>query len=239
MIQALNLRKLRNSELIQFCRDYISIINNNDPQQLSVASQLEDFTGKVTEMETVFKSASGSAITAEIEELDLNRDKIFSGIVSLIEGNRNHFDPEFADAAETLQNNLKIYNTNIIRENLQSETALLNNIITDWENKPELTSAVGTLNLGSWITQLKTANQNFNQKYLIRSQESAGKPTYNIEEKRPEIITAYRTLCKRLDAFAEINDSPAYGKTIHELNAVIEKYIPLTITRKKTATVNN
>jgi len=49
-----------------------------------------------------------------------------------------HFDAALSAPVLVLQNDLKIYTTNIARKNYNTETALINNLIADWETKPNL-----------------------------------------------------------------------------------------------------
>ncbi|WP_412097879.1 DUF6261 family protein [Chryseobacterium nepalense] len=54
----------------------------------------------------------------------------------------------------------------------------------DWQRKPELTDAVSTFNLSAWINELKSANEEFNTKYLSRTQEYGDANPETIKLKR-------------------------------------------------------
>lgn len=49
--------------------------------------------------------------------------------------------------ASALEAHLNLFGTGIARENYQSETTLLRNIINDWKTKPELAQAITALQL--------------------------------------------------------------------------------------------
>lgn len=232
MIISIDLPKLRNAEYIQFCKNFATLIQANNPVALSIQPQYETFLAKISELETLFKQTTSSAITPEIEALDLRRDRAINGLVAIINGYSFHFEASISNAALVLQNNLKLYNSSIARENYQSETAILNNIINDWENKPEFNSALSTLNLIAWKDELKVANQLFNEKYIVRTQEYGTASTETLRAKRYETNECYFELRKFLEAFEIIKNTAEYTKTIKELNALIEQYNSLLSNRQ-------
>jgi hypothetical protein len=234
MIQAINLQNLRNSEFIQFSKDFTSLVNTNNPTALSVRPQYDSMIAKITELESLFKNTISNPITAEMESLDFNRDQAVNGIIAMIDAYGYHYDTVLTEASTVLRNNLKLYGAGIAKENYQSETAIINNLSNDWENKPELANAISTLKLGDWVSQLKSLNQDFSERYLARTQDYATASPENLKSKRAEVMTAYYDLRKFLEAFSTIQSSPAYDKTVNELNALIEQYNSLLKGRTST-----
>lgn len=233
MIHAINLQRLRNSEFIQFSKNFANLIQQKDPNLLNVAQLHTSYTTQVAELEELFKTPTGSPITAEMEELDYRRDEALTGLIASINAHAHHFFPLKKQAATALQNNLNLYNTGIQRENYQSETAIINNLINDWETKPELTTALTTLGLNEWTAELKEANLLFNEKYINRTQSYAAAPVDNQKSKRVQVMKTFYELRKCLEVFALINPSPLYEGLISEANQLIDLYIPLTKSRKK------
>jgi hypothetical protein len=82
---------------------------------------------------------------------------------------------------------MALYGSGIARLNYQAETATLNNLMRDWENKPELTDAVAFFSLSAWVDELKAANDSLQyQKYLSRTQEYGDASPETIKGKREE-----------------------------------------------------
>lgn len=232
MINSINLLTLRNAEFLQYMSDFSSLVENNDPALLNVATQHTALKTKVGEIEQLFKTSRASTITKELTELDEKRDQAINGISTVIDGFGYYFDASKSEPAGLLSAHLKEYGAGIYRLNYQAETAILEEIVSDWENKPELLAALTTLGLVDWKDELKANNAAFNQRYLARTQEYGAASPETLKGKRDETMAAYYELRKFLEAYATIDSAnPLYTKTINELNALIEQYNTMLASR--------
>lgn len=108
---------------------------------------------------------------------------------------------------------------------MPAETATINNLISDFETKPNLITALASLDLSNWVGELKVANATFNEKYIERTQEFAISNPENIKTKRVVATTAYYALREMLTSQAIVNKNIApYPKAISEINTLIEQY---------------
>lgn len=233
MINAIDLAKLRNGEFLQFGTNVSDLVESNNPKGLNVEVQHAVFKTRVNETAALFNTERSSAITQEIIRLDDRRDRAITGMTAVIDGYCSHYVAETAQAANLLANDLKLFGVGISRQNFQAETASVNGIINDWETKTELTTALATLGLTTWKEELKTANQQFDQKYLERTKEYSAANPDTLKAKREETVTAYYELRKYLEAYATIQNTPEYKKVISELNALIGQYNALINGRLK------
>lgn len=232
-MNSIEITKLRNAEYLQYMKDYAAIINLNNPSQLDIDTKFSFFSTKITDLEALYKKSLASEKTQELLLLDERRDNAYNGIYYFLLGYSYHFDENLKRNANLLLSNTNLYGTGIARQNYQSETATLNNIIRDWENQPELANAVGLFNLTSWITELKTANDDFNAKYISRTQEYGDANPDTLKTKRDELNTAYYALRDRIDALhllVETSPSP-YATVINQLNALTDQYNRLMMKR--------
>ena len=231
MIQAIELYKLRNAEYLQFTTDVLRIVNINNPTALQIQAKYDALNLFKNDLETLFKKSTTNPITTEIENLDKRRDNAVSGILAVINGNSYHFDNAISNQAKTLLDYLKIYSGNIVQENYNAETATINNMISDFETKPELTAAMTALNLTAWKNELKAANTDFSTQYIARTIDLATASPDNLKSKRIESNNAFYELRNHIDAFATISPSVAYTKTINEINVLITQYNALLVGR--------
>jgi hypothetical protein len=236
MINTINLKDMRNAEYVQFLKGCASIVGANDPTGMNVQLKYDAFINKLAELEVLFKKSTENPITAEIEALDARRDRAVSGLLMHINALSFHFDPAVVTPAMALQHNLKVYTTNIAAENYNAETALINNLVTDWETKPELANALATLGITSWKDELKTANALFDERYIARTQDMATASPDNLKTKRLEGNTAYYELRDHINANMTLAPSLLLVKTTNEINALITQYNQLLANRKATDT---
>jgi hypothetical protein len=225
MINGITLNSLRNAEFIQFIKGILAIILSNGPAALNVQVQYDSVQAMLTALETLFITEQGSAITADISALDARRDRAITGFTLLVNALTYHFNPDTAKQAETLKKLFEKYGSGIARENYQAETAIIDNLIADLNNKPEMAAAINALQLNDWQKEMQTANTAFDAAYLLRTQQLGAASKDTLFAKRQETNEAYYKLRNFIDSFFTINEGAApYGKTTNELNAHIDQY---------------
>jgi hypothetical protein len=232
MLETAFSQKYRNSEFIKYMDNVTQLINRRNATGLPIKPQTEALQSLTTEMGTLFKQEQGTLITKEIEALDKRRDDAFTGLRSTINGYRYHFIPQQAKAAAVLYKSIDKLGKNIARLNYQAETATLEKLVHDWETDTELVAAIAELGLEDWMRELKTANDEFNQRYLDRTSEYASlNKQQRLPELRARILEAYRTLIDHITAHATLTPSEVYSEIIGDLNALTQQYNELVTER--------
>jgi hypothetical protein len=238
MINAIKLQALRNGEYIQLMLDIVKIIDKKGPDTLQVAEEYTALKDEVAELETLFKIAQGNLITDELIALDARRDNAITGIQAMVTAFTYSTLPEQKQAAQQLELHLGTFGSNIARDNYQSQTTVIRNIIDDWTMQPNLQAAVSILNLGSWLSELEAANTLFADKYLDRAEESGRATPESIRLRRETTNTVYYALRDRLNAFWVIlKGAEPYGSTIQFINGLTTYYNSL-LNRRATDSPN-
>jgi len=232
-MNAIDTPKLRNAEYLQYVKDFSAIITLHNPASLEIGTKFSAFTAKIDELEFLYKKALASDKTAEILSLDERRDDAVNGINFFLLSHTYHFDATIQQNAQLLLDNMELYGKGIARMNYQAETATINNILRDWEIKPELTAAVTALGLSDWIDELNNTNTDFNSQYLSRTQEYGDANPETIKTKREETNAAYYALRNRIDALHLLVETPPspYTSLINQLNALTDQYNMLLVSR--------
>ncbi|GAA4162005.1 hypothetical protein GCM10022217_28650 [Chryseobacterium ginsenosidimutans] len=236
-MNAIELRLLRNAEYLQYVKDFTGIIDLNNPESLGIDVKLSAFNTKISELEALYKKALASEKTQELLVLDERRDNAINGIFYFLLSQSYHYEADKKQKAQLLLDNIALYGSGIARLNYQAETATLNNLLRDWENKPELADAITAFDLSAWIAELKSTNELFNTKYLSRTQEYGDANPETIKTKREEINAAYYALRDRIDALHLLVETPPspYQTVINQLNALTDQYNVLLVNRKDTS----
>ena len=240
MIFSIEINHLRYGEFIRFGTNLADLIEQNDPAALNVIVQHNDFKNSINEMRALYVQARSNPITKELLQLDDSRDNSVYGITGVIGGYLYHYDEAISGAARLLADNLKLYGSGIAKLNYQMETTQVEEIISDWETQPQLLAALTLLGLVEWKNLLKATNQEFDQKYLQRTQQYGAASPVTLKEKSEEAMRAYYELRKFIEAYATINNnSPVYQKAINEINALIEQFNQLLVNRQGNGTEEN
>jgi hypothetical protein len=233
MIESIDLSKLRNGEYSQFLQDVLSITRDNNPAVMQVEEQFNALEAIGAEIESLFKVPTGSAITAELEKLDAQRDNTLTGIISLIRGNTYHYDAVIKAHAEALETHLALFGKDITKDSYQSETSSIRNIIADWDAQPELKAALNALNLQNWRAALETANNSFGEFYLLRAKEQGLNITESLKAKRLQANDAYYALRDMLNAYFVIRKGAEPYKTVLAyINGLLTNYTDLLSRRQ-------
>ena len=234
MIQTAYILRYRNSEFIQFQNDVINLINRQPSLKAALLTQLTNLQEPVQQMALIFKQQSGTPTTKTLEEADARRDRAIVGIRTLIKSYTYHHQEDKATAANALLRSVDKHGTRISRLNYQSQTAVLDKIVYDWENNPDLQEFVKLLELQEWADELKEANRLFNELYLKRTVEYAKRMmAARMPELREAATLAYRTLLKHIEAHATLTPTEAYTTLLKRLNALIKQYNTLIEDRKQ------
>ena len=233
MINSIILQPLRNGEYIQFLTDTLDIVSKSNPEALNVNPQFLALRTATDDIEKLFKINQGSLVTEEIETLDRRRDQAINGLNLQVQAFTYSADAEINKQAKTLATHLALFGPSIANDNYPSETATLRNIANDWKSKPALQEAVSALNLGSWLTELETANNEFSAAYSKRNEELATAPAEKLRALRNTANELYYKLRTRLNSNLDINDgADPWAATINLLNQHISNYT-LLLTRRK------
>jgi len=224
MFEPIYLSHLRNNEFIQFVKNFLAVLNENELETLKLKPEYDELQALLATMVALFMPAQSSQFTKTLQEDDNRRDRAISGIQSMINTYVYHYDADKREASDILLNSLKKYGAHITKQNYQGETATISAIVQEWKREDALVAALGKLSLTDWVNELETSNLEFDAHYLERIKEDAASPEIKIVDLRKEITQAYRKLSSRISAFSIISEVPTYADIIKRSNSLIGKY---------------
>jgi Family of unknown function (DUF6261) len=225
MITGIKLLLLRNSEYLQFIKDFLAIVQRNEPAVLMVELQYTKLLQLTSELEVLFSKEKGSSITKQVAGQDERRDNALLGITGIANTYAWHFDPNMVKHAGNLSRQLDLYDNRIDKENYQAESAIIDNFVNDLKTKPELVAAINALHIKDWCDELEAANIAFNDAWLKRTKEKANKNKTTIVAQRREMNTAYYELRDLVDSYFTVNEgAEPYNKVTDEMNVLIKQY---------------
>ncbi|MFW6104163.1 MAG: DUF6261 family protein [Bacteroidota bacterium] len=236
MINTVLLYEFRSNEFIQFGNNVVSICDESDPQVLKIQEPLDKLRASLTDLEEIYKINQASAITSRLTELDDRRDNAVIFLRKLGDTFTNHFDEAKQNAGKKLVEVIDRYGTPIYKQNYQAETGSLNNLINDLETSSEYREILDLLGGTEVLSEMKKANELFDQKYLLRNDQEAGKDDESFTEKRLEAKNNYRDLVQHIEAWATVTPTDGYTHLINRFNDLIDRYNQLVKLRSSKET---
>ncbi len=232
-----NYRKFRTNEYAQFFQDVYTICTANNPISLKIETQTDSLNQINISLADVFKKNYGSEITEKVVYYDNRRDEAIICLRKLADGYTNHFNEAYKESALRILHTIDKYGSQIYKLNYQAETSTLKNLASDLRNTPQLWADVEKLMLTEIIQEIETMNNECNNYYLQRIQETAA----NVSEPAREVIKEgkkqYKILVDHIMAHATLTPSEAYSNLINEINALIDKYNSTVTSRGGSETV--
>lgn len=213
----------RNGEFLQLMKNILNVINLFDIAILGLTNRVATFSEGVQALNEAFQPQRGEELSSELKTLDTRRDKSLMGIKLFLQSCLYREEEAITKAATMLLENYESHAKRMDKLPYQQETAVVNSFIKDLENNTELTEALDTVALSSWVALLKELNLSFDNTYVDRAKtitESAG-----IEDKRKTIKDAFTNLADDIEAYARISENKeAYVPIITAINGLIEDY---------------
>lgn len=203
MIIAPILDKYRHADFIQYINNVLQIVTEEKATALTLNEQRTALQQSSDELNAVWAPNKGSELTAQIAELDQLRDGLFTGLKLTVDAwSKHHFNATKKQAALAVSLNLASHGKKITTLRYQQQTAVLNGILNDLQN--ELSAEITTLELTEWVTELQTANANFDALYVNRAIEVAANVKGIVEQLRTASTAHFKTLKTVFEARATV-----------------------------------
>ncbi len=224
MVRKIKNTKLRIAESTQFFGDVLNLCKQSNPADLNIKTQWSELDKSIKKLNESFKKSQASLKTSELSTLDERRDNAIVFLRKIADAYTNHHDVAKKQAGKQLLIAIDKYGRRISKMNYQAETSVLDNLVTDLKNETDSAVSIKLLGLADTVAEIKTANDLFNQTYLERVGEAAGKDLAAAGELVQECRQKYNALVRHIEANATINPSEAYDVLISQLNNLIEKF---------------
>ena len=219
------LKQYRNAEYLQFMKDVLQIINQEDIEQLLISTEVNDLTTQVAEINTIFKQSLASDLTKDIASLNKRRNYAYKGMRAMLASYKYHYDTTLSTAAASLFDVFSFYDQGKSKTSYQKLTVLLDSLIDDLETKTELQEFVTLFGITDWVNELKNANTDFKNLYIERVSERVENPIRNIRDLRTECNELYNKLFIKIGAYGVTSETVApYLLMVENIEGLIKKY---------------
>ncbi len=229
------LKQYRNVEFVQYISQVIDTVNKQDVKALLLTEPLHKLSEVFTVLENRYTQKRGSSITAEIVAIDRKRDNALRGFRMILKAYTGSDNMSEVLLANQLLSIINSYGKAISRKSYNEQTRIINAIITEVEERPELMDAVMLFNVDVWFEKLKQVNIAFNAKYLERVDETAANPRVSFSELRKMASSAFRVLVKHIDAHLTLTNNVRYSELLEKIGKLSVSYNLVVDNRSKSS----
>ena len=231
-IYNINIQRMNNGAHFTFVSNILARAEADTAVKGKASELVSNFKAAVAAEDEALKISQKSLLTDEIAKADNDRDALYAGYKKAIEGFLAMPIADMAQAAKILSQHIKDYKINTA-DQLDKETGLLVNFITDLEDK--YTAQVTKLGLTAFVTNMKEANERVRTLTLQRTNEKMGVTVGALKAARTASDTAYRALVKMVNALALVLGEKDYTAFIDYVNTEITHYKREMLGKKATA----
>lgn len=220
-IYDINIQRMNNGAHFTFVSNILARAEADTAVKGKAAEQVNNLKAAVSTEDEALKISQKSLLTDEIAKADNDRDALYAGYKKAVEAFLAMPIADMAQAAKVLAQHIKDYKINTA-DQLDKETGLLVNFITDLEDK--YTAQVTKLGLIAFVTNMKEANERVRTLTLQRTNEKMGVTVGALKAARTASDTAYRALVKMVNALALVLGEKDYTAFIDYVNTEVTHY---------------
>ena len=220
-IYDINIQRMNNGAHFTFVSNILARAEADTAVKGKAADQVNNLKAAVSAEDEALKISQKSLLTDEIAKADSDRDALYAGYKKAVEAFLAMPIADMAQAAKVLAQHIKDYKINTA-DQLDKETGLLVNFITDLEDK--YTAQVTKLGLTAFVTNMKEANERVRTLTLQRTNEKMGVTVGALKAARTASDTAYRALVKMVNALALVLGEKDYTAFIDYVNTEVTHY---------------
>lgn len=220
-IYDINIQRMNNGAHFTFVSNILARAEADTTIKGKASELVSNFKAAVAAEDEALKISQKSLLTDEIAQADSDRDALYAGYKKAVEGFLAMPIADMAQAAKILSQHIKDYKINTA-DQLDKETGLLVNFISDLENK--YAAQVAKLGLTAFVTNLKEANERVRTLTLQRTNEKIGITVGALKTARTASDDAYRALVKMVNALALVFGEKDYTAFINYVNTEITHY---------------
>ena len=220
-IYDINIQRMNNGAHFTFVSNILARAEADTAVKGKAADQVNNLKAAVSAEDEALKISQKSLLTDDLAKADNDRDALYAGYKKAVEAFLAMPIADMAQAAKVLAQHIKDYKINTA-DQLDKETGLLVNFITDLEDK--YSAQVTKLGLTAFVTNMKEANECVRTLTLQRTNEKMGVTVGALKAARTASDDAYRALVKMVNALALVYGEKDYTAFIDYVNTEVTHY---------------
>jgi hypothetical protein len=223
-IARLSLRELWNSEYTLFVNQLVIIFLKYPVEALHLTKAFARVTALLPQLAKIKAQELSNAISDQLRDLDNERDTLIKGIVAQVKVLGKLSLASVAPHVVVLNRLLDIHRRDIASANYSSETERLDDLLKDYDAKPDVQAAAVALNLKILFDQLQVVNTQFATLFLQRTAEEAAVEVVDAHAIRMETDKALTAFFDAFEFCSSEYEELDYETPANEMNDLINYY---------------
>ncbi|HEM3704465.1 TPA: hypothetical protein U1C94_000754 [Streptococcus suis] len=221
------------AELIETSLKAVQAFSKANEKESVYALHVDRMLPLLEEYFTGLYQARSSKVSANLEEVDRNRDDAISTLKNLVKAFAKVKTPASKEAYDKLQGLLGQYK-DLTSHNYEKQSGAIDHLLAELA-KEEYRTALETLHLDSHVEAVKVAQTAFDAVYQDRLKEQSSKSPSKTKELRSKLLESYTFLVDftAINAYA-YPEKIAFAGLRDDLNAIRSRYQKQTAEKKKT-----
>ncbi|WP_282015562.1 DUF6261 family protein [Marinifilum flexuosum] len=232
MIENMSFHALHRDEYFTFGKRVKEIFTGYELEPLNLKHPYDRVVAALTNLDEAMIKNSTAALTTEVVNKDIRRDDGFVALRNYLRACEKRLKPEWQKAARLVLNEIRVYGVNLHKESYSAESARLNNLLSDFENKPELKAAITLLLLTEWVAELKQAQAEFETAEKARIDAKASTSEIKTDEACLELRKTLEFLFQFMELNYQMTPSEEYKQIMRKINEVIAEFMSAIKARK-------
>lgn len=172
--------------------------------------------------------------TEEIARLDYFRDLSLTAFNRQLKVYELSINPAFVTSYKAVTIVVKKYK-NLATLNYEAESNGIDNLVADFRS-PAYAPHITTLNMGAFVDNIATTNDDFKVLFSKRSTDISYKEVFNIKQIRKAAFANYTNYTQYVLSLARVNSSNDYYKNILSIVNQIRKYYSDLLSKREGGT---
>ena len=182
-----------------------------------------DFAAAYLHYDQVINPTRKSLLTEDLKGGDDERDDALGAYHEVLLGLQRNPNAEKRQAARQLLLNFDTFAPERSQEYMK-ETELIDQMLKEQEDSPEMTAAIALLGLGDYVTDLKTKNDSFAAVMKSRTASTQGQEKGAVADARADLEAKFQLFRRMLNVASTYEGDTDYRSFILAVNAEVEHY---------------
>lgn len=220
-IEEIGVQRMRNGAHYTFVTNILSRAKGDAKVTAKAATYVTALEQAVAVEDECLKLSQKSLKTDTLAQADRERDSVYNSYKRAVQNYSAISVGDMAGAAEVLRQHIRDYRINT-RDQLDQETGMLMNFISDLEDK--YATQVETLGLTKFVARMKEANERVREVTLERDNERLGRQVGAMKAAREKTDEAYADLVMMVNALSVVNGDADYAPFIDYANLQVTQF---------------